>query len=167
MSMQVLGSVLQACSPKRNPNKVRACFGTSAWCARWICNAVHLVSIKWICNVINLLLIFHMYLVKAVWTPKRRSPISMWGCGLCSNGHQRHTTRITTQLAFWQISDVIPIMFGTSWKLMNCGILTSAKAEYIISDRQLHSSRKNNCFVKLHDTKVHVIFCMPVKNMQR
>jgi hypothetical protein len=59
----------------------------------------------------------------------------MWGCGLCTNVHGRHTTRITIQLAFWQISDnVILIMFGTTSKLMNCGILTLANAEYINSD---------------------------------
>jgi hypothetical protein len=27
------------------------------------------------------------------------------GCGLCSKGHLIHTTRITTQLAFWKVSD--------------------------------------------------------------
>jgi hypothetical protein len=42
-------------------------------------------------------------------------PICIWGWGLCSNGHGRDTTRITIQLAFWQLSDnVILIMFGTS-----------------------------------------------------
>jgi hypothetical protein len=42
-------------------------------------------------------------------------PIPMWGCDLGSNGHGRHTTRITSVLAFWQTSDnVILVMFGTS-----------------------------------------------------
>jgi hypothetical protein len=56
-------------------------------------------------------------------------PIAMWGCGLCSNGDGRHTTRIAIQLAFWRISDnVILIMFGTSKNLMICGILISRRS---------------------------------------
>jgi hypothetical protein len=65
-------------------------------------------------------------------------PIPMWRCNLCANGHGRHTTRITTVFAFWQTSDnVILIMFGTSWELFNCSILTSVNAEYINSASSL------------------------------
>jgi hypothetical protein len=56
----------------------------------------------------------------------------MWGCYLCSNGHGRHTTRVTIVLAFWQTSEnVILVMFVASWKLMNCSIYILANAEYI------------------------------------
>jgi hypothetical protein len=60
---------------------------------------------------------FHMRLPGAAPYGTRNGglPICIWGWGLCSNGHGRDTTRITIQLAFWQLSDnVILIMFGTS-----------------------------------------------------
>jgi hypothetical protein len=97
------------------------------------CMAFSCVFIKnTIYNNIIIILFFHMYLERSVWTPKRRSAYIHVGVWLVLHG--RHTTRISIQLAFWQISDnLILIMFGTIQKLMNCGILTSANAEYINS----------------------------------
>jgi hypothetical protein len=37
----------------------------------------------------------------------------------------------------------------------------------ILQYRQQESSRHNNCFVTLHDQKLHDIPCMPTTNMQR
>jgi hypothetical protein len=41
-------------------------------------------------------------------------PAPMWGCDLCSNGHGRHPTRITIQLAFWQIYDNVILIMSRS-----------------------------------------------------
>jgi hypothetical protein len=51
-----------------------------------------------------------------------------------SGFHEKHTTRTTIVLDLWQISyNVILIILGTSWELLNWSILTSANAEYIHS----------------------------------
>jgi hypothetical protein len=55
------------------------------------------------------------------------------GMGLWSNGHGKHTTRITILLAFRQISDHVNLMSFAIWKLLNCSILTLANAKYINS----------------------------------
>jgi hypothetical protein len=47
--------------------------------------------------------------------PQMGECLFMRGCDLCSNGHGRHTTRITIVLASWQAFDhVILVMFDTT-----------------------------------------------------
>jgi hypothetical protein len=60
--------------------------------------------------------------------------IPMWECVSSSDGHGSLTNRITIVLDLWQTSDnVTHVMFGTSSELLNCSMLTSAKAENLNS----------------------------------